>query len=342
MRHLSRDSAAGTLVPTPITRPAPNAARSDATRRGVLVVGSSDPAPVTFEQPARGGERTVIGMLTAGEGPAAPPWPYLGSLDALEDLLASGRVTEVAVCLEPAHWSLVERVAHACARRGVTLSIPAVLADDRDGAGPRPALLQRLQYGAKRALDVIGATAGLVISSPVLLAVAIGILVSDGRPIFFRQQRAGRGGRPFRILKFRTMQREADALRGSLRSQNELSGRAAFKMTDDPRVTRLGRWLRRTSLDEFPQFWNVLRGDMSLVGPRPHPYDDVAGYQQWHLRRLAVKPGVTGLWQVELRGDSDFDRGVRKDLEYVARWSVGLDLKILIKTVPALLKGTGR
>jgi lipopolysaccharide/colanic/teichoic acid biosynthesis glycosyltransferase len=113
-------------------------------------------------------------------------------------------------------------------------------------------------------------------------------------------------------------------------------------MEGDPRVTRIGRWLRRTSIDELPQLWNVLRGEMSLVGPRPHPYDDIARYDLWHLRRLSVTPGLTGLWQVELRGDADFNRWVAKDIEYIDRWSVWLDIKVIARTIPAVLRGTGR
>ncbi len=127
-----------------------------------------------------------------------------------------------------------------------------------------------------------------------------------------------------------------------LRGRNEVAGGAAFKMTDDPRITRLGRILRRTSLDELPQLVNVLRGEMSLVGPRPHPFDDVAGYEPWHMGRFEMKPGITGLWQIEGRGDADFDRWVELDLKYIRDWSPALDLQILARTLPAVLRGSGR
>jgi lipopolysaccharide/colanic/teichoic acid biosynthesis glycosyltransferase len=138
------------------------------------------------------------------------------------------------------------------------------------------------------------------------------------------------------------MSREADSQRAALRQHNEVVGGASFKMTDDPRVTRLGRILRRTSIDELPQLWNVLRGEMSLVGPRPHPFDDLDGYEEWHFRRLSVKPGITGLWQVAGRGDPDFDRWTQLDLEYIDRWSLMLDIKIMLRTIPAVLRATGR
>jgi lipopolysaccharide/colanic/teichoic acid biosynthesis glycosyltransferase len=195
---------------------------------------------------------------------------------------------------------------------------------------------------AKDVVDVAGAIVGLVLLSPILAAAAIAILVADGRPILFTQLRAGLNGRPFKIVKFRSMSRDADAHRDSLRGRNEISGSASFKLADDPRVTRLGRVLRKTSIDELPQLWNVLRGEMSLVGPRPHPFDDVAGYAPWHRRRLSVKPGITGLWQVKGRLDPTFDNWVQLDLEYIDQWSLWLDFRLLLQTVPALLRAEGR
>jgi lipopolysaccharide/colanic/teichoic acid biosynthesis glycosyltransferase len=191
-------------------------------------------------------------------------------------------------------------------------------------------------------MDVLGAAVGLVLLSPLFAAVALLILAADGRPVLFRQARAGRDGVPFRIVKFRTMRIGADAERAALRGRNEVTGGASFKLTDDPRVTPIGRFLRRTSIDELPQLWNVLTGEMSLVGPRPHPFDDVAGYADWHYRRLSVKPGLTGLWQVSARRDPDFDTWVRLDLDYIEHWSLGLDVRILVGTIPALIRSEGR
>ena len=194
----------------------------------------------------------------------------------------------------------------------------------------------------KRIIDIVGAAVGLVVLSPVLGAAALAIALDDGRPVLFRQPRAGLAGKPFTIVKFRTMARDADGQRAALRSQNEVTGGAAFKLTDDPRITRLGRLLRRTSIDELPQLWNVLRGGMSLVGPRPHPFDDLEGYDAWHFRRLAMPPGMTGLWQVSARADTDFDRWVRLDLEYIDTWSLRNDIKIMLMTIPAVIRPEGR
>jgi lipopolysaccharide/colanic/teichoic acid biosynthesis glycosyltransferase len=203
---------------------------------------------------------------------------------------------------------------------------------------PRPLTVRAL----KRALDVVGASVGLVVLSPILAVAAAAILLDDGRPVLFRQPRAGLGGKSFVIAKFRTMGVDADHERAALRAHNEVAGGASFKLTNDPRVTRLGRFLRRTSIDELPQLWNVLRGDMSLVGPRPHPFDDLEGYADWHFRRLSVKPGLTGLWQIGGRTTPDFDRWTQLDLEYIDRWSLALDINIILRTIPALIRAEGR
>jgi len=158
--------------------------------------------------------------------------------------------------------------------------------------------------------------------------------------VFYRALRAGRKGRPFRCYKFRTMVSDADSLKERLRMKNQRSG-PFFKIANDPRVTRVGRFLRRYSLDEFPQFWNVLQGEMSLVGPRPHPLDDLAGYEVGHLARLDVTPGMTGLWQVTARRDPSFERGMELDREYIRTWSLGSDLRILLKTFRVVLQGSG-
>ena len=195
---------------------------------------------------------------------------------------------------------------------------------------------------AKRALDIVLAASGIILLSPLFLVLAAAIRLADGSPVLFRQRRAGLNGRPFVIVKFRTMHRDAQALQPSLRGHNAVAGGASFKMRDDPRITPLGRFLRRTSLDELPQLWNVLRGEMSLVGPRPHPLDDVNGYKPWHYQRLTVRPGITGLWQIEARNAPEFDQWVEKDLEYIDRWSVRLDLEILLRTPLALVRSPGR
>jgi len=193
----------------------------------------------------------------------------------------------------------------------------------------------------KRSLDLFGAVFGLVLLSPVLVVIALAIWLDDRGPALFSQDRVGQHGRVFRIVKFRTMTVDADRMRDELRAQNEVDG-AAFKLTDDPRVTGVGRVLRRFSLDELPQLWNVLLGQMSLVGPRPHPRDDVERYSDWHFQRLNAKPGMTGLWQVSGRRDSSFDRWVEQDIEYIQSWSLWLDIVILFRTVGVVVSGSGR
>lgn len=192
----------------------------------------------------------------------------------------------------------------------------------------------------KRLFDVLGAALSLTFLSPLLAVIAVMIKLDSVGPILYRAQRAGRKGVPFPCFKFRTMVRNADELKEVLRRENQRSG-PFFKIAGDPRITRVGRFLRRYSLDELPQLWNVLRGEMSMIGPRPHPLDDFAGYQTEHLARLDMTPGITGLWQVTARRDPSFQRGMELDREYIQRWSLGLDLQILVKTIFAVVHGGG-
>lgn len=192
----------------------------------------------------------------------------------------------------------------------------------------------------KRIIDVVGAGLGLIVLSPLLVVIAFLIVVDSPGQVLYVAQRAGRKGRLFRCYKFRTMANDADQRKDLLRQRNERSG-PTFKIFDDPRVTRVGRFLRRYSLDELPQLWNVVKGEMSLVGPRPHPLDDYAAYELSHLGRLDVTPGLTGLWQVSARCDPSFDRAIELDREYIRTWSLELDLRILLRTVLAVMWGSG-
>jgi lipopolysaccharide/colanic/teichoic acid biosynthesis glycosyltransferase len=180
-----------------------------------------------------------------------------------------------------------------------------------------------------------------MVLSPLLVLIAVLVKLDSRGATLFRQERVGLHGRPFRVIKFRTMCSDAEQKLDDLRGLNIIRGHA-FKMERDPRVTRVGRFLRRTSLDELPQLWNALRGEMSLVGPRPPLPCEVAKYDVWHRRRLSMKPGMTGLWQIGSRRNPEFDNWVEKDLEYIDRWSFWLDLKIIARTVPAVLAGEGR
>ena len=192
----------------------------------------------------------------------------------------------------------------------------------------------------KRAMDVSFAALGLVMLSPLFALVAAVIHIDSPGPVLYRAPRVGKKGHTFRCYKFRTMVAESDSAKEALRNRNERNG-PAFKMDNDPRVTRVGRFLRRYSLDELPQLWNVLIGDMSLVGPRPHPLDDYRRYALQHLRRLDVTPGLTGLWQITARRDPSFFKNMELDLEYIDKWSLWADLKILLRTVRVVLAGTG-
>jgi exopolysaccharide biosynthesis polyprenyl glycosylphosphotransferase len=193
----------------------------------------------------------------------------------------------------------------------------------------------------KRLIDVVGGAALLVGLAPLLTLAALLIKIDSPGPILFRQERIGLNKRRFQLLKFRTMVVGADQQQHGMEQLNEANG-PVFKIKDDPRITRLGKFMRRYSIDELPQLFNVLNGDMSLVGPRPLPVRDVERINvQWHKRRFSVKPGITCLWQVNGRSDVSFEHWVQLDLEYIDKWCLGLDIKILIKTVPVVLRGSG-
>jgi exopolysaccharide biosynthesis polyprenyl glycosylphosphotransferase len=196
------------------------------------------------------------------------------------------------------------------------------------------------QAAAKRAFDILGASAGLLLTLPLWAGIALAIRLTSGSPVLFRQLRVGRRGRPFTLLKFRTMVDGAEDMLRDLRDRNEADG-PLFKIREDPRVTPIGRWLRAWSLDELPQLLNVLRGDMSLVGPRPPLPSEVESYEDWQHGRLEVAPGITGVWQVEGRVELPFDESVRRDIFYIENWSLSYDLYILAKTFPALLSRRG-
>jgi exopolysaccharide biosynthesis polyprenyl glycosylphosphotransferase len=204
----------------------------------------------------------------------------------------------------------------------------------------KPPVFEGIDFAVKRSFDLIGATLLLVLLAPFMTPIALAIRLTSRGPVFYRSLRPGIGARPFRCLKFRTMVHGAEHLQEELEHRNELGG-ALFKIRQDPRVTRVGRFLRRWSLDELPQLFNVLRGQMSLVGPRPLPQRDYDRLEDWHRKRYLVLPGMTGLWQVSGRSELDFDELVRLDFLYLERWSVFLDLSIMLKTVPAVVRARG-
>ena len=193
----------------------------------------------------------------------------------------------------------------------------------------------------KRFMDIIGGIIGCLITLVLMVFIGIPIMIESPGPMFFKQDRVGKNGRIFKMYKFRSMYKDAEARKAELMEQNEMDG-FMFKMTDDPRITKIGKFIRKTSIDEFPQFINVLKGDMSLVGTRPPTVDEYKQYSSYHKRRLSIKPGVTGLWQISGRSDiTDFEEVVRLDCEYIDTWNIGLDIKIIFKTIGVLFSHKG-
>ena len=323
-------------------------------RRFILVVGTTEQAiafaHVVEAQAALGLE--VVGLLGDEPPRSGARWPYLGPISGFSQVLRERIVDEVAICLPASMTAQIEAVSQISQGEGkivrIPLDIPQIgqgrsFIEDLDGTAVLTLLRlpeQAVGLFAKRIMDIVGSVVGLIIVSPLLLTVACVILVRDGRPIIFTQERVGMNGRRFRMHKFRTMTRDAEKTYLEIQHLSTTRG-AAFKMIDDPRVTTWGRWMRRFSVDELPQLWNVLRGDMSLVGPRPAPPREVDVYDQWHRRRLSMKPGLTGLWQVSSRLDEDFDDRAAIDLDYIDRWSLRLDLKIMARTLPVVLRSLG-
>ena len=324
----------------------------------MLVVGTG-PEAQDFAREVEGhralGIRVVGHLVVPGDEPSNElvTRPVLGVLDDINRVFRSTVVDEVAVCL-PAHAThQLEAIVAMAADEGKTVRVPRALEEGVLVGAAREEFssflvhsivhdAQRdLEHALKRGLDVAGAVMGLIVLSPIFLASALAVWMGDGGPILFRQTRVGRHGRPFTLLKFRTMHSGAEDRQDELTAMNDMRG-PAFKMHADPRVTRVGRFLRRSSIDELPQLWNVLLGEMSLVGPRPAPPREVDAYDIWHRRRLSVRPGMTGLWQVEGRGQPDFDDRAELDLRYIDQWSLWMDLQILLRTLPAVLLRPGQ
>ncbi len=274
----------------------------------------------------------------------------IGPIEDIERIVHGDAVDEILAVFEPDELVYLEPVVALAQQEGKRLRL-VLVPGLAPVAGGRVEMVDReevltitngpdrlLALGTKRLVDIVMGLGVLLVLAPVLLVIATAIRLEDGGPVFFRQTRVGLNGRGFRIIKFRTMVPDAEARLAEVASLNEIDG-PAFKIDDDPRITRVGRLLRRTSFDEFPQFWNVVRGEMSIVGPRPPIPGEVDDYDLWHRRRLSMKPGITGLWQVSARLETEFDRWVELDLRYIDRWSLWLDFKIMVRTVPAMLAG---
>lgn len=326
--------------------------------RNVLIIGAG---PVGRELAAtleRGhiGGRTVVGFLDETETPTGD---VLGRVENLARIARAEFVDEIILAIPNQH-DLALRVIREARRNRLNIrAVPDLYGYGWDhDCGPERGRLGLEYFGDlpvltvheekdptsglfwKRLLDVLISALALFVAAPLMAAIALIIKVASPGQVLYQAKRVGLKGRKFICYKFRTMVSDADRLKDGLRAGNERRG-PCFKIAADPRITRVGQLLRRYSLDELPQLWNVLRGEMSMVGPRPHPLDDFEHYRLEHLRRLDVMPGITGLWQVTARRDPSFQRNMALDLEYIAHWSLGMDLWILWKTVVVILQGSG-
>ena len=320
-------------------------------KREVLIIGSGRGGQAAFTEMVDSPVYNVVGILDdefVGNAPMRDR--YLGGLDLL-DLLLKENPVSVVYCSLPVKsmYEPIQQVIAVCEQFGVEVRHSSHLFHTkiaRLDRGPGNNSILRMvrddstRY-AKRAIDILGASALLVLSLPILIAAGIAIKLTSAGPIFFSQDRYGLHRRRFRMFKLRTMVVNAEVLQAQLENQNELGG-PVFKIKQDPRVTKVGAFLRKTSIDELPQLWNVLTGDMSLVGPRPLAVRDVLKIEDSaQLRRFSVLPGITCIWQMSGRNNTDFANWIRQDLEYIDSWSLMLDFKILIGTVPAVLWGKG-
>lgn len=287
---------------------------------------------------------TETGLAKAGR---------LGTTDDLERLVDEYQIDEVIIALPATENGHVLRVIEHCRRRDVQfrvvpdllqLSLDRVDIGEVAGVpliGLKDASIRGVNYVIKRGCDIVIAAVVLTVMALPMVVIAAIIRLSSPGPALFRQKRVGRDGHVFTLYKFRCMVENADEQRAELMAKYDYMDPRLFKLKDDPRLTPVGRWLRRLSLDELPQFFNVLRGQMSVVGPRPQLPEEVETYEEWHRQRLLVTPGLTGLWQINGRSHLTFDEMVRLDLYYAEHWSPWLDLKIILRTIPAVLTGRG-
>ena len=322
-------------------------------RRRTVLVGTGkhigDVASALTDAPHSAIE--LVGFLSPQPLPANGVRP-LGSLAELQRVLAGERVDEVIIADPDFPQADALELVDQCHRRGVrvrlapsTMEILIQRAEFVPGQSVPlfelgPPVFEGIDFALKRAFDIVGSTLLLVVLSPLLLAITLAVRLTSRGPILFHSTRRGIGQRPFACLKFRTMHTDAEQRQADLEELNEASG-ALFKIRNDPRLTPVGRLLRRFSLDELPQLVNVLRGEMSLVGPRPLPERDYEMLADWHRKRYLVLPGITGLWQVSGRSELDFDELVHLDFIYLERWSLALDLTIILKTIPAVIMQRG-
>ncbi|MDP1623930.1 MAG: sugar transferase [Bacteroidales bacterium] len=296
----------------------------------------------------------IVGEDQALTGQVQHGIEIIDSFDNLTDVLKVYNPEEVIITLSTSDFESVTDVLRTCETEGVavrfisdflseiTKNVKIDRIDDIKVISFSMVEQPEWAFLVKRVLDIIGAIVAIVLFLPVMIVAAIGILISDGFPIFYKWNVVGLNKKPFRSWKFRTMVRNADQLKSQLIHENEMDG-PVFKIKNDPRIIPFGKWLRKWSIDETPQFFSVLKGNMSLVGPRPAGPHELDNYDSWHRRKLSIRPGITCLWQVSGRNAiRDFDEWVRLDLEYIDNWSIGLDLKIIMKTILTVFKGNGK
>ena len=324
--------------------------------RNILVIGSGPRARYVeeaIETHPEWGQR-VIGFLDEGDTPVDDRIAVekVHKLVELPSLLRETVIDDIMVACPRSMLPSIGPAVDACGKAGVPITVLSDLFGDYLPP-PRVTRFDSLaalsfapvhhvpsKLAAKRAIDVIGASIGLLLAAPVILVVAIAIRWDSPGPVFFGQTRCGLNGRRFRCWKLRTMCVDAEDQQQALAHMNEMQG-PVFKITEDPRVTAVGRVLRRFSLDELPQLWNVLTGEMSIVGPRPPVPGEVAQYGETDRRRISMRPGLTCLWQINGRNSINFPEWVKLDLEYIDSWSLSKDFRIMLKTIPAVFRGTG-
>jgi len=299
----------------------------------------------------------IAGMVGLPDDPDAAEIPgcaWLGYIDDLVTICKQKMIDEVIFSLPRSSLAVIDEYLCILQEMGISVRMVIDLYDaptSRKELSMFPGDIPILTYHSKafdsgqlfikRCLDIAGAMVGLLIAGLLFPWIALSIKLESTGPLFFGQERVGENGRTFTCWKFRSMFVDAEARKKDLMAQNEMNG-AMFKMKDDPRVTRVGRFIRKTSLDELPQFWNVLKGEMSLVGTRPPTPDEVATYENWHRKRICIKPGITGLWQVSGRNQiQDFDDVVRLDIRYIEEWSLWLDIKLILKTFWVVIASKG-
>lgn len=321
----------------------------------VLVVGVGPMGRATAEDITRKGKRNVLGFVrfTKETMPRGFQGQVLGSAEELERIVSAVPVGEVYLAGNSlTHAEDMQAAVKVCERLGVPFAMPAYLFR-LDRARPlsnhavgdgyihyQSVGFKPTQMAMKRLFDIASSAVALWLLLPLLGTVALLIKITSKGPVLFKQTRVGLNGRPFHMLKFRTMVENAEALKATLAAQNEMDG-PVFKMKRDPRVTPIGRFLRKFSIDELPQLVNVLRGDMSVVGPRPPVPSEVAKYEAWQRRRLSVRPGLTCTWQVSGRNEISFEEWMYMDMQYIDHWSFSKDIQLILKTVPVVLTGHG-